>query len=134
MQASRVVGQRGFGAVAFGASLSILDSAIEDTGADGALGGDGASFGFGVDAFARLQRTRIESSARAAVSNFGAFVQLSSIRATCQPFDLDAEPVGEKQAVFDNVGDNLCGCPAAEDACQAQSANLAPPMPEQPGQ
>jgi len=80
-----------------------------------------------------ITNTRIEQSARAAISNFGAEIAMSSCTLSCQAFDLAVE--GGR---YVDLGGNNCGCPAHDGSCQALSAGLAPPTapphaPPEPG-
>jgi hypothetical protein len=80
-------------------------------------------------ASAAVTATRIERSARAAVSNFSGTVSLGSSLLLCQSFDIGSEPWMGVSAIFDDRGGVLCGCPDATEPCQAQSYMLQPPQP-----
>jgi len=82
-------------------------------------------------AIANVVATRIDGSARAAVSAHGAHVALGGSALSCQAFDLDYEPRYGVAARFEDLGGNLCGCPEATGACKAVSAGLSPPPPEE---
>jgi hypothetical protein len=75
-----------------------------------------------------LTATLIETNARAGISNFGSLVTLGTTKITCHAFDLNAEPA-IAPATFDDLGDNLCGCPTATDPCKVVSSTLTPPTP-----
>ena len=70
-----------------------------------------------------LSRSRIRASDRAAVSSFGARVELRDVALECQVFDL----AGELSFDFDGVGLNGCGCPLADGECQVATVGLEPP-------
>ncbi|MBI4704672.1 MAG: right-handed parallel beta-helix repeat-containing protein, partial [Deltaproteobacteria bacterium] len=78
-------------------------------------------------ASARVVATRIEQSARAALSNFGASMTHGSTLMQCQSFDLEGEPNGGSNFSFDHLGGSLCGCPVADRECAVLSAGLDPP-------
>jgi hypothetical protein len=80
-------------------------------------------------ASAAVTATVIERSDRAAVSSFGATVALGSSLLMCQSFDIGAEPWEGQNAVFDDLGGVLCGCPEATERCLAKSYALEPPPP-----
>jgi hypothetical protein len=80
-------------------------------------------------ASAAVTATVIERSDRAAVSSFGATVALGSSLLMCQSFDIGAEPWEGQNAVFDDRGGVLCGCPEATERCLAKSYALEPPPP-----
>ena len=68
-------------------------------------------------------------TARAAVSNFGAYVSLESNQFLCQGFDLQGEPYSGDDFTFDDFGDNWCGCGAPQGPCQVISSQVGPPPP-----
>jgi hypothetical protein len=71
--------------------------------------------------------TRARISARAGLANFAAVVSLRETSIECAAFALDGEPLAEAPFVFEDRGDNRCGCPTAQDACVAATAQLAAP-------
>jgi hypothetical protein len=94
-----------------------------------ALYGDGITVvGVGGVASALVTNVRIEESARAGLSNFGAFVAAQSTRIQCASVELAGEP-SDKPFQYEDRGDNLCGCPSAERPCQVKSSGLKPPSP-----
>jgi hypothetical protein len=97
--------------------------------ADGRLG-DGVIVegGFGPSSL-NIVRARIEESARAGLSNFGAFVSLESTRIHCAAFELAGESYNDKEFTFEDRGGNQCGCPDADHACKSVSVGLEPPTP-----
>jgi hypothetical protein len=115
-----------------GAVTAELDAClVRDTKATGeGLLGDGLLVAsYAGPASAITTATRIENSARAAISSFGATVALGSSLLVCQQFDIGAEIMDGQAAVFDDRGGVLCGCPDANEGCKAQSYALAPPPP-----
>jgi hypothetical protein len=69
------------------------------------------------------------NSMRAAIANFGSFAALSDNRLSCQSMDLNGEPLGDDDFIFDDLGGNLCGCPFANGNCGVTSSSVAPPPP-----
>jgi parallel beta helix pectate lyase-like protein len=97
------------------------------------LYGDGvvvASF-FG-PAGATITRSRIDDSARAGLSSFGAFVALGSTHIRCAGIPLTGDPFDGQTFVLEDRGDNRCGCPSADGPCRSVSAGLEPPQPLPP--
>jgi hypothetical protein len=78
---------------------------------------------------ADIVSTRIDGSARAAVSAAGAEASLQMTALTCQAIDLNRDPYLGAEGKLDDRGGNLCGCPEATNACKAVSAALEPPTP-----
>ena len=78
---------------------------------------------------AEITGTRVEQSARAGVSNFGADVALGSSLLLCQGFDIDSELGKGGKPVFHDNGGTYCGCPEATAQCKAISSQLAAPEP-----
>lgn len=78
---------------------------------------------------ATLSKSRIENSARAGVVSFGAQIALGSTHGQCNAFEIAAEPYEGRDPVFEDRGDNMCGCPGPDGPCQAVSAGLQPPEP-----
>ena len=83
-------------------------------------------------ASANVTASRIEASARAGLSNFGAFVSLADTTLLCSAFDLDGESAANTPFAFEDAGGNRCGCPTATGECKLVSAGLAPPPPVAP--
>jgi hypothetical protein len=74
-----------------------------------------------------LTNSRIEDSARAAVSNYGSLVTIGSTALVCQAFDLAGEVEQFVDYGFSDLGGTKCGCPEPNADCIVLSANLAPP-------
>jgi len=125
-------GVQGIGLALFASSATVRDAAVRNTrGTTSGLYGDGialTSYG-GVLSTLSVSHTLIEQSDRAALSCFGGRLELSGSAMVCQAFDIDAEPYEGLQAELVDGGDNRCGCPAADGACQSVTANLLPPEP-----
>jgi hypothetical protein len=85
-------------------------------------------------AAATVASTRIERSERAALAAFGAYAGLSRSALVCQAIDIDGEPALGSDFVIEDIGANLCGCPDADHACKAMTANLGPPAALEPEQ
>jgi hypothetical protein len=122
-----------YGIVAMGSDVTIDGSVVRDTQAQPADGlfGDGIGI-LGVPVLggrATLTRTLVEDSARAGIANFGALVELGATRVICATIDVTGETVANTEAVFDDGGDNLCGCPEADMTCKVVNAGLQPPTP-----
>ncbi len=96
--------------------------------------GDGVAVFSAHDALASATITGalIADSPRAGLASFGAFVSLGSTRIQCAGYELEGEPFGGQDFVFEDRGGNGCGCPTADGVCVAESAGLAPPEPATP--
>jgi len=119
------------GIAILGSDASIESSVIRDSRAN-----SNGYFGDGVlvmsedgPARATLTGTRIDQSARAALSIWGASAAVSNSAFRCQTFDLDFETYKGIAAEVDDAGGNQCGCPDATAPCKAASANLEAPAP-----
>jgi hypothetical protein len=99
---------------------------------DGFFGDGIAVFSDQAPASATITGAFIADSARAGLSNFGAFVSLGSTRIQCAGYELEGEPYQGLDFVFEDLGENGCGCPTADGKCVAESAGLAPPEPAAP--
>jgi len=94
------------------------------------LYGDGfIVFSLDLPASATVTSSRIEASARAGISNFGATLALGTSEVACNGIDLVGEPYREQPFRFENLGENACGCPDPADECKVQSVGLEPPAP-----
>src|SRR5262249_51855213 len=113
------------------ASTLVRDTRANDMGqyGDGIVAGCHSGDG---PSHVTLAGDRIEESARAGLSNFGSFVALRSTAIECTAFDIEGEEVQGVAFSFDNQGENVCGCPDAQDKCKVVSAGLDPPKPLQP--
>jgi hypothetical protein len=86
----------------------------------------------GVPTSVLLDASAIEDSARAGLSNFGAFVSLGATTVRCAAFELEGEKWSGSEFRFEDRGGNACGCPTADQVCEAVSAGLEPPEPIPP--
>jgi hypothetical protein len=127
MRATRLERSSGFGLAVIGSTAEVDGCVIDDTKVDfhGQFGDGVAVVAILNPAAATVTNTRVEHSARAGVSTFGADVSLGHAALSCQAFDLDVEPPGR----FLDLGGNVCGCPQPSGPCKATAANLSPPQP-----
>jgi hypothetical protein len=95
----------------------------------------GGAFGDGIavvsgllDAPLTVRDSRVEGSARAGVSNFGATATLSGTALECNAFALDGEPYFDKSYSFADQG----GSAPQTSACVVSSAGLVPASPLPP--
>jgi hypothetical protein len=73
-----------------------------------------------------LRGSRVETSARAAVSAFeGVELQLQTNLIFCNPLDL----ARSDESTLTDAGGNQCGCNEALDDCKVTPATLSPPEP-----
>ena len=120
-----------------GLFVSSSDALVEGTvvrttlpqASDGFFGDGIAVFSLEAPASATITGTLIADSARAGLSNFGAIVSLGSTRIQCAGYELEGEAYEDQDFVFEDRGDNGCGCPIADGKCAAVGAGLAPPEP-----
>jgi hypothetical protein len=94
---------------------------------DGRYGDGLVALHEGAETTVHVDASRIESSARAGLSSFGAAISLRAVAIDCSELDLDGEPHDGQDFHFDDRDGNTCGCPAANGPCVAASAGLAPP-------
>jgi hypothetical protein len=90
-------------------------------------------FGDGIDAFGgvppgtvTLTNSEVKNAARAGIANFNSIVTMSNNRFGCNGIDLNGENLSGA-FVFDDQGDNVCGCGDSYSSCKVISANLEPP-------
>jgi len=79
-----------------------------------------------LDANATVTNTRIDDNERAAIALFGASLGIAQLRGTCNAIDIDGEGYSGQSHAIDDQGDNLCGCPEANQACAVVSLGLEP--------
>jgi hypothetical protein len=77
----------------------------------------------------RIARARIERSARAGITAFGAHAELGSTILDCNQIDLNGESYHGVDFTFTDLGGNSCGCADTKVTCAARSAGLQPPEP-----
>jgi len=80
-------------------------------------------------ATATVGATRIHQNALAAISSWGAHVAVGRSALSCNAFDLNAETNFGSAAEFDDLGENVCGCPEPIGSCKSVSAGLQAPPP-----
>ena len=113
-----------------GAEATIQGTVVRDT-----LPLPDGSSGDGVTAFAEggasiaVTASRIEGSARAAISSFGSSVELAASAMECNAIDLDGEAFEKAAYEFSDLGGNVCGCSGTSAACKVSSTGLTPPAP-----
>jgi len=115
-----------------GSVATVDQTVVRDTfpcAVDGLYGDGIALFSHLAPAGATITNTRIEASARSGLSNFGGDVSLQRAAIRCAAFDLNGETYEGYEPGFQDLGDNLCGCPAATAECRLVSAGLSPPEP-----
>ena len=78
--------------------------------------------------YARVERSRIEASARAGVSVFGGQLEMGTTVLECNPIPLAGENYLGKPYALQDMGGSRCGCGGEEEACAAVSAGLQPPV------
>jgi hypothetical protein len=78
-------------------------------------------------ATALLTASRIETSARAGISVFGATATIGTTILDCNAIDLDGEELGGAAYTLQDVGGNTCGCKDALVTCSVVSSHLEPP-------
>jgi len=130
---SVITGMTDFGLGVLGSDGLVDSCLITDSAADAwGVFGDGVlsmALGTGHPTTVTLRAVRIQNSARAAVSSFGANVQIGASALVCQSIDLNGEQHNERDFVFGDLGGNGCGCPAPDPECAITSAGIAPPSP-----
>jgi hypothetical protein len=120
-----------------GADASVTDSVIRDIpGLNGVFGDGAAVTSLAEPGSATLTRVLIERCNRTAISSFGGTVALEGAALECNPIDLNGEQYylfGEGQfmrsPVFDDRGDNRCGCADETHPCALRSVGLTAPGP-----
>jgi len=134
IHASVIEANHEFGLLVLGANAFLDGVVVRDTVASANLGlfGDGiAVVNQWAYATAQLHNSRVSHHARAGLGNFGATVTLDRTTLTCNQIDLGAEDYNGP-FVFEDLGDNRCGCPESTDTCKAVSAQLTPPTAIEP--
>jgi hypothetical protein len=125
-----IEGSHEAGLAVSGAAAQIEKSIVRDSraSADGRFGDGVLVLANDAAATVTVVQSRIEASARAAISMFGAHVALGESRLVCQAFDLAGEPWNQAQSAFDDLDNNWCGCPTAQSACTLVSGGLEAPQ------
>jgi hypothetical protein len=120
-----------FGVMVYDSTATIQSTHIRETRADDEtlLFGDGITvLSDQLAAELLLTNSRIESSHRVGLSNYGSSVRVGRTGFHCNSIDLDGETFENKPYAFEDLGGNACGC---EDvvSCRVVSSQLAPPPP-----
>lgn len=127
---SVVTASHDHGVVVLDSEASFSSSVVRDTRpeADTALMGDGiAVVSQDAPAAARLEGSLIASNARCGLSAFGASLTVWQSRFDCNVIDLDGEELLGQSYLFEDLGDNACGCGADERPCVVSTTSLTPP-------
>jgi hypothetical protein len=99
---------------------------------DGRFGDGISSFADGGPGALFVTTSRIEDSARAGISAFGARMSIGASVVQCASFDLASEPFDGAPSDFEDQGGNVCGCPSADGACLLETLGIEPPEPVAP--
>src|SRR5262249_52153441 len=131
IDSSAIMGATAFGIQVVSSDARVSATLVRDTNAnDVELYGDGiAVLTYTTPAAVEIATSRIEKSARAAVSVFGASATLSGTELACQKFDIDGEASANNVFQVQDLGGNGCGCPDAARSCTLVSSGLTPPTP-----
>jgi|GEM_PF-6976983 hypothetical protein len=133
IQKSNLVGNREGGILLVGGFTEIEDNVVLGTMAgEGGLLGDGISLwasGINQQSLqASLFDNLIQSSERAGISVFGAWVDLADNNIFCASFDVFRVPYGGFIDIVNDLGGNVCGCGTAE-ICAATGDGPSVPEP-----
>ena len=118
------------GVVVVSAAAAVEATVVRETSAN-----DLGLFGYGmmvysmfegVEANASLTNVRLESSASAGLTIFGASAIVEHLRIVCNPIDINGEATAVTSFTVDDRGDNLCGCPRPTEACVPVTLGLEP--------
>ena len=132
VQGSLIENNHDLGFVVTGSVATIDRSIVRNTrpcAADDLYGDGVALFSHLAPATTTVTRSRIEDSSRGGLSNFGGAASLQGTLIRCAAFDLNGETYEDLEPAFEDLGDNLCGCPEATEECRLVSAGLNPPDP-----
>jgi len=128
LRCNLVANSTGFGVLVSDAEVEMSDVWVRDTQPEVDDFGDGiVVFSLGHQAQVSIDRSRIERSTRAGVSNFASRVTIGQSVLECNSFHLNGEalPFGAFELVDD--GANQCGCKGTPAPCKVSSANLQAP-------
>jgi hypothetical protein len=130
LRASLIEHTRVVGVTVLHSTATVESTLVRDTAtlADGSFG-DGITVLTATEGPAALdlRGARIETSARAGLSVFGANATVMSTAFECNTFALDLEEFVGFVGGIQDAGGNACGCNGNMVDCQAVSAQLAPP-------
>jgi len=128
MRRNLVANTTAFGMLVSDAEVEVSDVWVRDTQPEIDDFGDGfVVFSLDRQAQVSIDRSRIERSTRAGVSNFASRVTIGQSVLECNSFHLNGEalPFGPFELVDD--GANHCGCEGTPAPCKVSSANLQAP-------
>jgi len=129
---SLIDGQYEFGLLALDSDLVMNGTVVRGTLAhqfDGLFGDGVAVAAEHSTATGSVTGSLIDDTARAGVGSFGASVALTGSHVRCAAIELNGQDHGGNDYAFNDGGNNACGCPAADHACQVATADLEPPQP-----
>ena len=130
IRASLVERNREIGVYIFNSQATIEGLMVRGTMANGlGLYGDGIVVDDGPTSQVTITATVVDSNARAGLASWGAPVRFAGTVLSCNAFDLQGEVYNGNPFSFPDSHDNVCGCPAVADVCNALSTGLAPPSP-----
>lgn len=124
------------------AGVAVADTSIDldrvivrDTAANaaGQLGDGITVVRGGAPADARIERARVENSARSGIAAFGATVRIGRSTLVCNAVAMNGEINGDAPYSFESLGANTCGCGTEAADCKVLSSAIAPPAPFDPG-
>lgn len=126
MRASLVEASTSAGVLVLSAPATIESSLVRDTLPDVNGIADGVMLLTyqGVPATATLSNVTAVDNGRAALSLWGASAVLRGLRSSCNPIGVNGEAVTDSAFSVDDQGDNLCGCPDADSACEVLTLGL----------
>ena len=111
-----------------GGEAVVTKSTIRDVLAHPTQGwGDGLAAIQQGDTSLTIDEVVITNVARAGIASFGAPVTVTATYSWCNGFHLNGEPFAGRDATFDDLGGNHCGCGDSEEPCKVVSEDLSPP-------
>jgi hypothetical protein len=129
IERSLIADSTGFGTLFADAEVSVSDVWVRDTVPPVDDFGDGiVVISVANGATVAVNRSLLERSARAGISNFSSTVTLGQSMFECNSIDLDGEISGFGDFSFDNTGGNTCGCGSeVAPECKVATTNLSAP-------
>lgn len=139
LRSSVVAGNHDVGIFVGGSELELERSSVQES-----LARPDAAFGDGIavisdpeaPGWVHVADSSVDAAARAGLSNFGSTVVLERTHVVCCPIALNGESdylhLGAPLSLpflFDDQGDNLCGCAEERESCTVLSSGLTPPDP-----
>ena len=118
------------------AGIAVFDSvgSADNVAIDGVAAAQDGTFGDGIDVFGggsvtptmNITRSSVFRAARAGIANFASVVSLLDSRIGCNGIDVNGESTDAVSFIFEDQGNNVCGCDT-EDPCKVLTTDLAPP-------